>query len=77
MWEFLNRIPWRSFGMFILGAGGFLHELFTNGAERPLLLALSGALMGLPFFLSADQKRAEHREPPEDVDLESRWSHLP
>jgi hypothetical protein len=42
--------------MFLLGGGGFTHELFREGAERPFLLALSGALMGLPFVLSADQK---------------------
>lgn len=42
--------------MFALGATGFLHELLIGELERPFLLALSGALMGLPFVLSADQK---------------------
>ena len=43
--------------MFLLGAGGFIHELTRSGAERPFVLALCGALMGLPFVLNADQRR--------------------
>jgi hypothetical protein len=42
--------------MFALGAGGFLHELIVQQGERPFLLALCGALMGLPFVLAADRK---------------------
>jgi hypothetical protein len=59
--------------MFGLGAFGFLHELILGGAERPFLLALSGALMGLPFVLAADGKVRGPDEPQE----EDRWSHLP
>lgn len=59
--------------MFALGAFGFLHELILGGAERPFLLALSGALMGLPFVLAADQRIASRGED----DIEERWSHLP
>ena len=33
--------------MFVLGAGGFVHELFTTGLERPYILTASLALMGL------------------------------
>ncbi len=58
--------------MFLLGASGFIHELIRGGAERPFILALSGALMGLPFVLNADQKWST-KEPEE----EDRWSHLP
>lgn len=43
--------------MFFLGAFGFLHELFVSHAERPFLLTLCGALMGLPFVLGYDAKR--------------------
>lgn len=66
----------RSTAMFALGATGFLHELILGGAERPFLLALSGALMGLPFVLAADQRFGERGR---DVDQEEneRWSHLP
>ena len=37
--------------MFVLGAGGFLHELLTVGIERPFILTACLALMGLPFVL--------------------------
>ena len=61
--------------MFALGAVGFLHELILGGAERPFLLALSGALMGLPFVLAADRAmRVARRDEDED---DERWSHLP
>jgi hypothetical protein len=59
--------------MFGLGAFGFLHELILGGAERPFLLALSGALMGLPFVLAADGKITKN----EGSEGEDRWSHLP
>ena len=58
--------------MFTLGATGFLHELIRGGAERPFLLALCGALMGLPFMLAADQRMRHDKE-----DEVERWSHLP
>lgn len=68
--------------MFTLGAAGFLHELLGTAPERPFLLGLSGALMGLPFVLSADQRFSRT---PDDVretqqgseKKEDRWSHLP
>lgn len=61
--------------MFLLGATGFLHELLREGTERPFLLALSGALMGLPFVLAADGHVRRNREVEEEE--EERWSHLP
>lgn len=63
----------RSTIMFALGATGFLHELLRGGAERPFLLALSGALMGLPFVLAADGRLRRMDAGEED----ERWSHLP
>ena len=42
--------------MFAIGAIGFFHELIASQAERPFILALCGALMGLPFVLSADSQ---------------------
>lgn len=43
--------------LFVLGAAGFVHELLTAGVERPTLLLLCGAMMGLPVFLRADERR--------------------
>jgi hypothetical protein len=43
--------------LFILGAGGFLHELIVTQGERPTLLLGCLALMGLPVFLRSDEKR--------------------
>ena len=61
--------------MFLLGAAGFLHELILREAERPFLLALCGALMGLPFILAADGYIRNGRNGSKDDD--DRWSHLP
>jgi hypothetical protein len=43
--------------LFTLGAGGFLHELLVTQGERPTLLLACFALMGVPLFLRADEKR--------------------
>lgn len=71
MWGTINR----STVMFALGAAGFIHELLREGVERPFVLALSGALMGLPFVLAADG-RLRHDENEKEAE-EERWSHLP
>ncbi len=66
--------------MFAIGAGGFLHELVISQAERPFLLALCGALMGLPFVLQADGKMRQQSEDRRTSDRDGeddRWSHLP
>jgi hypothetical protein len=59
--------------MFALGAAGFMHELVISQGERPFLLALCGALMGLPFVLKADEWQLRKQDDGED----DRWSHLP
>ena len=41
--------------MFLAGMGGFLHELFYQGVERPFILTACLALMGLPVLLGADR----------------------
>jgi len=63
--------------MFAIGAAGFLHELILRSAERPFLLALCGALMGLPFVLSADGYYRNRRNGDEGEGEGDRWSHLP
>jgi hypothetical protein len=42
----------RDVAMFLLGAGGFIHEVLTVGVERPFILTACLALMGLPFILT-------------------------
>ncbi len=59
--------------MFLIGAIGFFHELIVSQAERPFILALAGALMGLPFVLSADGNIRS--KPPEDED-DGGFTHL-
>lgn len=41
---------------FLLGAGGFLHELLLTHGERPFLLTASLALMGFPFVLGVESR---------------------
>lgn len=54
MWHF--KIT-RDLVLFILGATGFLHELFWPGAqERPFILTLCAAAMGLPLILRAEER---------------------
>lgn len=42
--------------LFAIGAIGFAHELLSDGPERPTILFLCGALMGLPAFIRKDEK---------------------
>lgn len=37
--------------LFVVGLGGVLHETVLTQAERPTLLILFAAMMGLPAFL--------------------------
>jgi hypothetical protein len=41
----------RDIALFIGGMGGVLHETLVAKAERPTLLILFAAMMGLPAFL--------------------------
>ena len=42
--------------LFVLGATGFLHELFFPATtDRPFILTVSAALMGLPLILRAEE----------------------
>lgn len=72
LWPKRSTLAWivnETLGVIIV-----IHELMGDG-ERPFLLALAGALMGLPFVLAADGKvREDPKAPEEGTD---RWSHLP
>lgn len=57
----------RDSALFLLGFGGVLHETLVANVERPSLLILFGACLGLPAFLSADRRArssSEDSEPP-------------
>lgn len=43
--------------LFFAGLGGVAHETLIGSADRPTLLLLFGAMMGLPIFLRADERR--------------------
>lgn len=46
--------------LFAAGLAGVIHETLVEGAERPTLLLLFAAMLGLPAFIRADD-RAESR----------------
>lgn len=52
--------------LFFGGLAGVFNETFLSHAERPTLLILFAAMMGLPAFLRTDNTRATL--PPEDED---------
>lgn len=72
----LRKLLTHQSAMFVVGATGFLHDVFWHGTERPFMLALSGALMGLPFVLAADKVITRTTREEEKEDLAERWSHL-
>lgn len=54
--NFLLRRQVRDAIAYILGAIGFLHELFLQHADRPFLLTASLALMGFPLVFNGEEK---------------------
>jgi hypothetical protein len=52
MWHALRDII-----LFFAGLGGVAHETLIATTERPTLLLLYAAMMGLPMFLRADERR--------------------
>jgi hypothetical protein len=47
----------RDITLFLLGAGGFIHEVLATGTERPTILFTCLALMGVPAFLRSDEAK--------------------
>ena len=43
--------------LFLGGLAGVLHETVFTSLERPALLILFAAMMGLPAFLRSDERR--------------------
>jgi hypothetical protein len=49
----------RDFTIFLVGLGGIVHETFFEEQDRPTLLILFAAMIGLPAFLRLDEKRSD------------------
>ena len=47
----------RDVALFVAGLAGVIHETVFTSLERPALLVLYAAMMGLPAFLRADESR--------------------
>lgn len=54
----------RSLVLFVFGLAGITYETLTNGTERPTLLILFAACLGLPAFLGLDERRAKKPDEP-------------
>lgn len=54
----------RDGALFAGGMLGVYHETFLISAERPTLLLLFAAMMGLPAFLRTDERRTPPSDPP-------------
>ena len=52
----------RDLVLFVVGLLGVIYETVLEQVDRPALLALFGGMLGLPVFLSRDEKRAEKND---------------
>lgn len=67
----MNRWPqFRDVGLFIFGVAGVVHETIFSHGERPTLLILFAAMMGLPAFLRPQDWNSGGRQlpPPPPLD---------
>ena len=48
--------------LFASGLLGVTHETFFSASERPFLLTVFGAMMGMPLFIRMDEKRRDGGE---------------
>lgn len=61
---FQSRLPkiGRDGALFFGGMAGVFHEVVISKVERPVVLGLLAAMMGLPAFLRADEKNKDEEE---------------
>lgn len=56
--------------LFVCGLAGVLHETIASTTERPTLLLMFAAMMGLPAFLRSDEARKRFTQQQEAADDE-------
>lgn len=56
----------RSAILFVVGLAGILYETLAEHADRPTLLLLFAAMVGLPAFLRIDEKQKNSDDPKGD-----------
>jgi hypothetical protein len=56
---------------FAVGTLGVIYETVIVKVDRPALLALFAAMLGLPLFLRRDEGQAGKKEPPKSGEDES------
>lgn len=64
----MNNEQWHKFrdiALFLGGLAGVFHETVLAAGERPTLLIMFGAMMGLPAFLQRDERRSPSVPPSE------------
>lgn len=55
----------RDGGLYAVGLAGIIYEIGFDHTDRPTLLILLGAMVGLPSILKIDEKRSAPKgEPP-------------
>ncbi len=57
--------------LFLAGLAGVAHETLIANVERPTLLLLFAAMIGLPAFLRHDEKKNEKGPPPDPDDTKT------
>lgn len=59
-------VQFRTAVLFLGGLAGVAYETLVNQSDRPTLLIMFGAMMGLPLFLKSDEKH-----PPPVIEVRS------
>lgn len=58
MTSLLALFTWNN-ALRVIGLAGVAHETLVNNVDRPTLLLLFAAMIGLPAFITQDSRRAE------------------
>lgn len=54
----------RSIILFVVGIAGIVYETLIEQGDKPTLLILFAAMVGLPAFLRIDEGKHDGKEPP-------------